>query len=61
MIIDSKLQEHIDIVEGSLVFTIKNQKPALAALLREGLFREANVIGKAVHAQLVILKAATNG
>lgn len=61
MTTDTKLQEHIDIVESSLVFTLKNKKPALASLIREGLHREANVLGKAVHAQLVILKAATNG
>lgn len=58
--VESKLQEHINIVESSLVFTLRNHKPALASLIREGQHREANVIGKAVHAQLVILKAAAN-
>lgn len=55
---DQKLIEHISILESQLVYTLKNHKPAMAALVRLGDHREAAVVGKAIEHTLSIIRAA---
>lgn len=55
---DQKLIEHISILESQLVYTLKNHKPAMAALIRLGDHRQAAVVGKAIEHTLNILRAA---
>lgn len=55
---DQKLIEHASILESQLVYTLKNHKPAMAALIRLGDHREAAVVGKAIEHTLNILRAA---
>lgn len=55
---EQKLDEHLAILESQLIYTLKNQKPAMAALVREGMHREAAVVGKSIEHVLQILKAS---
>lgn len=55
---DQKLVEHVSILESQLVYTLKNHKPAMAALVRIGEHREAAVAGKAIEHVLQILRAS---
>lgn len=53
---EQKLLEHLAILESQLIYTLKNKKPSMAALAREGMHREAAVVGKSIEHVLVILK-----
>lgn len=55
---EQKLIEHVSILESQLVYTLKNHKPAMAALVRLGDHREAAVVGKAIEHTLNIIRAA---
>lgn len=55
---EQKLSEHLGILESQLIYTLKNNKPAMAALVREGRHREAAVVGKSIEYVLQILKEA---
>jgi hypothetical protein len=53
----AKLQEHVEILESQLSWTLKSRSPFLSALAREGQHREAAVAGKAMADAIDIIKA----
>jgi len=55
---EQKLSEHLAILESQLIYTLKNKKPAMAALAREGQHREAAVVGKSIEHVLQVLREA---
>jgi hypothetical protein len=55
---EQKLEEHLAILESQLIYTLKNQKPSMASLVREGQHREAAVVGKSIAHILKVMKSA---
>jgi len=54
---EQKLEEHLQILESQLIYTLKNHKPSMAALAREGQHREAAVVGKSIAHILQVMKS----
>ena len=53
----NKLQEHVEILENQLSWTLKNRSPFLSSLAREGQHREAAVAGKAIADAVEIMRS----